>query len=318
MKNRPKILVVGSLVMDLIVGTERFPERGETVIGHSFHTAPGGKGANQAVQAAHLGADVSFVGMTGADDFGRQLRDSVAAAGIDISRVLTDPFVPTAIGNIQLETGGKQTQNRICVVPGANMRITPNDIVFLENEIRQYDMVILQLEIPLEINLLVARYARSNNVPVMLNAAPYAALPAELLKNLTYISPNEHEASDVSGIRVTDLESAQAAAKKIHAMGVPNVLITLGHRGAALYDGKDFIFRPAVSGVQAVDPTAAGDSFVGAFCTAVCSGLSAPDALVFANHTAALTVTRMGAMPSLPHLEEVQDFLKEKEPSWPK
>ena len=133
-----------------------------------------------------------------------------------------------------------------------------------------------------------------------------------------FVTAMSAEASDMSGIRVTDLESAQAAAKKIHAMGVPNVLITLGHRGAALYDGKDFIFRPAVSGVQAVDPTAAGDSFVGAFCTAVCSGLSAPDALVFANHTAALTVTRIGAMPSLPHLEEVQDFLKEKEPSWPK
>ena len=315
MAKKPKLLVVGSLVMDMIVSTGRFPGAGETVIGQSFRIAPGGKGANQAVQAARLGADVDLVGMVGADEFGESLRKTVANAGVDVRHVLTDPYTSSAVGNVQLEAEEKGTQNRICVVPGANMQLTPEDIQFLEDTISDYQMVILQLEIPLQVNAYVAKIAKENGVPVMLNCAPYQELPEELLKNLEYLCPNEHEASDMAKIKVSDLETAEMAARKIHEMGVSKVLITLGHRGALLFDGEKSIFQPAVPNVKAVDPTAAGDSFIGAFCTGICYGLSQKDALCFANQTAALTVAQMGAMPSLPDKAAVLLELEHRYPS---
>ncbi|MBQ6947361.1 MAG: ribokinase [Clostridia bacterium] len=302
MNYQPKILVVGSFVMDLIVGTERFPAAGETVLGTFFHTATGGKGANQAVQAARLGAAVTMVGKVGQDDFGRQLIAAAAEAGVDTSHVLTSTTAPSAIGNIQIETKDGKTNNRICVVPGANMELTPADIDFLKEEIGAFDMVILQLEIPMDVNVAVAKYAAAKGVPVMLNTAPFAPLPDELIPLLSYVSPNEHEARLMSGVEVVDEQSARKAIAKITAMGIDHVIITLGSRGAML-DGD---FYPAVSGVTAVDPTAAGDSFVAAFCTALCGGKAPADAMAFANKTAAITVTKMGAMPSLPTLKEVE------------
>lgn len=306
MERKPKILVVGSFVMDLIVGTERFPDAGETVLGTFFHTATGGKGANQAVQAARLGAEVVMVGKVGEDDFGRQLIAAAAAAGVDTSHVLVSSTAPSAIGNIQIETRGGKTNNRICVVPGANMELKVEDVAFLKEEIAAFDMVILQLEIPMAVNLAVAEYAAAKGVPVMLNTAPFAPLPEELIPLLSYVSPNEHEASLMSGVEVVDEQSARKAIEKITAMGIDHVIITLGSRGAVVGDGKECTFYPAVSGVTAVDPTAAGDSFVAAFCTALCGGKSEGEAMNFANRTAAITVTKMGAMPSLPTLQEVE------------
>ncbi|MBO5200386.1 MAG: ribokinase [Clostridia bacterium] len=309
---QPKILVVGSFVMDLIVGCERFPEEGETVIGTSFSTAAGGKGANQAVQAARLGAKVTMVGKVGDDDFGKRLIATAAEAGVDTSKVLVSRTQPSAVGNIQLETKNGQTNNRICVVPGANMDITLDDIAFLEEEIAEYDMVIIQFEIPMEINIAVAKFAAAKGVPLMVNAAPFAPVPEELLPYITYISPNEHEAGEMTGIKVTDLASAEAAVKKIVSTGIDNVIITLGSRGAVIGDGKEFVFSPAAKGVVSVDPTAAGDSFVGAFCTAICHGLSKEKAMEFANQTASVTVTGLGAMPSLPTLEQVRKIMIER------
>lgn len=306
---KPKILVVGSFVMDLIVGTERFPQEGETVIGTDFSMASGGKGANQAVQAARLSAEVTMVGKVGKDDFGTRMLESVSAAGVDVSKVARSENKPSAIGNVQLERRGNQTVNRICVVSGANMDITAADIAFLENEIGNYDMVILQLEIPMEINIAVAKYASAKNVPVMLNSAPYSKLPEELLPLITYISPNEHEASEMTGIKITDLETAKAAADRIMETGIKKVIITLGKLGAVFADSDNFIFSPAVDGVNAVDPTAAGDSFVGAFCTAACYGLAPKEAMEFANYTASVTVSKMGAQPSLPTLCEVGEII---------
>lgn len=305
MSKTPKILVVGSLVMDLIVGTERFPNEGETVIGTYFHTAPGGKGANQAVQAARLGANVTMVGKVGNDDFGKTLLSTAAESGVDVSKVLVSESLPSAIGNVQIETKNGKTNNRICVVPGANMDTKVEEIAYLKEEIANYDMVILQFEIPMEINIAVAEFAAAKGVPVMLNAAPYAPIPEKLLPLITYISPNEHEASLMSGIEVCDIESAGEAIKVITKMGIKNVLITLGSRGAVIGNENGYEFYPAIKGVVAVDPTAAGDSFVGAFCTAICAGLNNKDAMEFANCTAAITVSRMGAMPSLPYKNEV-------------
>lgn len=170
---RPRILVVGSFVKDLIVSASRFPERGETVLGTGFRMATGGKGANQAVEAARVGARVTMVGKVGDDAFGRDLVGACEESGIDCSGVMVDPENPSSVGNVQLQVGEDgSTENRIIVVPGANMTITPEEIAFLETEIGQFDMVLLQLEIPMEINELVAEYASRKGVPVMLNTAP--------------------------------------------------------------------------------------------------------------------------------------------------
>ena len=300
MHNKPKVLVVGSFVMDLIVSTDRFPDSGETVIGLDFKTAPGGKGANQAVQAARLGAKVAMAGKVGKDDFGVKILKSVSESGVDVTRVALSDQKPTAIGNVQLEVTEQQTSNRILVVPGANMDITCSDIAFLKDTISQLDMVLLQLEIPMEINVEVARIAHDNGVPVMLNSAPAAPLSDELLSLLTYISPNEHEAAILTGIPVK--EEFIFISKSC----------SMGNRGAAFGNENEFLLSPCFDYGKVVDPTAAGDSFVGAFCTAVCIGASHEDALRFANATAAITVSRMGAQPSLPVIDDVLEFMEKQ------
>ena len=311
---KPKILVVGSLVMDMIVTTERFPNAGETVLGSGFSTAPGGKGANQAVQAARLGASVTMVGKTGNDAFGDQLIQTLNASGVDTRYMMRTDAAATAVGNILLtRQDGVTLNNRIIVVSGANMTITPDDILFLEHQIAQYDMLMLQLEIPMTIVELAAEIAHKNGVPVMLNSAPSAPLSDALLSHLTYISPNEYEAADLTGITIRDQsgalneENLKAAVVALHNKGVKKVIITLGDNGAVVSDAAagTFVFKPCVPDVAVTDPTAAGDSFVGAFCAGVCAGLIDEQALLFANNTAAITVSRMGAMPSLPVLNEV-------------
>ncbi len=309
---KPKILVVGSFVMDQIAITEIIPNEGQTVLGKSFHRAPGGKGANQAVQMARLGADVTVVGKLGCDSNGQEMRAVCEKAGIDTSHILYDEETASGCSVILLEERpGMSVKNRILVIPGANMAITTQDVAFLEEGIAAYDLVVLQLEIPIEVNLRVAQYARKKNIPVMLNAAPSAPLPEELLACLTYLSPNEHEAEDLTGIAIphagteVDAKAVRVAAKILLEKGVESVLITLGSAGAALVTKENLMFSPAVQGVQVVDPTAAGDSFIGAFCVAISFGFDTKSALRFANHTAAITVTQLGAMPSLPKLEDV-------------
>lgn len=314
-EKRPRLLVVGSFVMDLIVSVRELPGSGETILGRTFSTAPGGKGANQAIQAARLGAQVDMVGKVGDDDFGRRLVASAREAGVDISHVAVDRAQPSAIGNVLLETDGNgKSRNRIVVIPGANMAIEPADVAFLQDCIGMYDMVLLQHEIPAEVNGLVAAYAAAAGVPVMLNPAPAAAVPDELLGRLAYISPNEHELESLTGIKVKadgvlDREALGRAVETLHRKGARNVVVTLGSGGAAVSDGAEILYSPCVDAIQAVDPTAAGDSFVGAFCTAVCAGADHQTALGLANCAASLTVSRMGAQPGLPWLGEVRELL---------
>ena len=319
MGKRPKILVVGSFVMDQIVTTRVFPQEGETVLGKTFHKAPGGKGANQAVQMARLGADVTMIGKLGKDSNGEELLDVCKKAGIDTGKVLFDETEASGCAMIILELiPGGSTRNRIIVIPGSNMTIKPEEIAFLEDEIEQYDLVLLQHEIPMEVNEKVASYAHAKGVPVMLNPAPAAQLSKEFIANLTYISPNEHEAAAMTGIKihrdkgVFNLEEAKVAALVLRGFGVDNVVITLGESGVLMDTPQGMIYKPSVPDVNVVDPTAAGDSFVGAFCTRICMGDSFGEALTFANHTAALTVSKMGAMPSLPHLDEVEEYIRSK------
>ena len=315
----PKILVVGSFVMDQIVTTDVFPRQGQTILAKTFRKAPGGKGANQAVQMARLGADVTLFGKLGHDANGAEMRAVCEEAGINTEHISYDDNAASGCAVIILEEKpGQSTENRIMVIPGSNMTITPDDVAFLEEKIAEYDLLVLQLEIPMEINTLVASYARKKGVPVMLNPAPSDNIPKELLSCVTFISPNEHEAKDLTGIDIPhdgadfDKEAVMKAAKAMQNQGVANVLITLGSAGAVLVEGDKLYVSPAVKEVQAVDPTAAGDSFVGAFCVATCRGMEPEDALRFANNTAAITVTAIGAMPSLPKLDRVLAAMEEK------
>lgn len=314
MERRPRILVVGSFVMDQIGVTEVFPREGQTVLGKHFHKAPGGKGANQAVQAARLGADVTMIGKLGRDTNGEEMLRICREAGIDVSHMLFDEETASGCSLLILqEMPDGSTQNRIIVIPGTNQKITEEDVSFLETAIRNYDLVMLQHEIPMQINVQVAKYASEAGVPVMLNPAPSAPIPEELYTCLTFISPNETEIEDMTGVHIphvgknVDRDEARRAASILREKGVENVLITLGSAGALLLSNESEIYAPCVENVKAIDPTAAGDSFMGAFCTGVCCGWSMEEVLTFANHTAAITVSGMGAMPSLPTLEAVEE-----------
>lgn len=317
MLKKPKILVVGSFMMDLIASTKRAPNSGETVVGLKFQTAPGGKGANQAVQCARLGAHVTMVGQVGDDAFGKIMTDTAAAAGVDVSHVSVDKNESSGVGHIVLEVTEYGAQNRITVCPGANFTLTVEDVAWLKEEIGQYDLVMMQFELPMEVIEAVAQWAHDAGVKVMINPAPAAPMSDKLLACATYLSPNEHEAAlladhaiDVSnGINMEDVE---IVSKAFQARGVENLIITMGENGS-IVAGKDGIHHTqCVKMPHVADPTAAGDSFVAAFCTGLCAGLPQGEALAFASHTAAITVSRMGAMPSLPTVSEVQTLMEER------
>jgi len=310
---RTRILVVGSINMDMTIRTKKLPEEGETVTdGISFSTAPGGKGANQAVQAARLGAHVTMVGCVGRDAFGDELLKSLAKEGINISHVRICEDAGTGIANILLEEKeGEKTKNRIIVVSGANMKIDENDILFLEEDIQDFDMVILQMEIPMEINRAVVQYAYSKGVPVMFNPAPPSPLSSEVLEKIEFIAPNKHEAEAITGFKIikdaegVDIESTKMALLKLLDMGVENAVITLGSDGVCFMNKTKFLRCPCINIVQVIDPTAAGDSFISAFCMAICNGIDEEKALWFASYAAAVTVSRLGAQPSLPNYHDV-------------
>ncbi|MCI2057449.1 MAG: ribokinase [Oscillibacter sp.] len=318
MTRKPKILVAGSFVMDLIATTDHAPTAGQTVIGKTFRTAPGGKGANQAVQASRLGADVTMIGCVGGDIFGQEMLDTASKAGVDVSHVKIDRSISSGIGHVLLEVTEHGAQNRITAIPGANQSIKLEDVAWVKDCIGQYDLVMLQMEIPLEINLLIAHWAKDAGIPVMLNPAPAAALSDELLSCVTYLTPNEQEASVETGcpLRIgqhgIQKDDMRAVAAALWAKGVQNVIITLGSNGSAVVGEDKIQYIPCVEMSHVADPTAAGDSFVAAFCVGLGVGLSQPQALSFASHTAAITVSRMGAMPSLPTLSEVKALLQER------
>ena len=296
---KPNILVVGSFMMDLIASTRRVPNSGETVIGMKFQTAPGGKGANQAVQCARLGAHVTMVGQVGDDAFGKIMTDTAAAAGVDVSHVSVDPNESSGVGHITLEVTDDGAKNRITVCPGANFTLTVDDLAWLKDQIGQYDLVMMQFELPMPVIETVAQWAHDAGVIVMINPAPAAPLSDKLLACTTYISPNEHEAAiladhsiDVSnGINMDDVA---IVAKAFHDRGVENLIITMGENGS-IVAGKD--------GIHHTDC---------AFCTGLTAGLPQGQALAFASHTASLTVSKMGAMPSLPTVDQVQAFMAER------
>ena len=313
----PHILVVGSIMMDLVASTKRAPREGETIIGMKFTTAPGGKGSNQAVQCARLGAEVAMVGKVGRDGFGKTLLETASAAGVDVSRVLTDPAEATGVAHITLEVSENDAKNRITVCPGANFTLTVEEITWLKARVADYDLVMLQLELPMEVVESVAAWAYEAGVPVMLNPAPAAALSDTLLGHVTYLSPNEHEATLMSGQQIAvgngiNREDMHRAARYFMQRGVKNLIVTLGANGSVCVNQNGTVYTPSVHMDKIIDTTAAGDSFVAAFCTGLTAGLDERQALAFASHTAAITVSRMGAMPRLPTITEVKALIVEK------
>lgn len=301
MNNIKKIVVIGSCNTDMVIKTEKLPAPGETVIGGTFMMNPGGKGANQAVAAARMGGNVTFVSKTGNDLFGRQSVEGYIAEGIKTDYIFTDPVNPSGIALITVDTKG---ENCIVVAPGANATLCPDDISKAKTEFESSGLLLLQLEIPMETVEYAAKIAYDKGVRVILNPAPAQALSSELLKCLYMIIPNKTEAEMLSGIKVTDWESAEKAADIISEKGVNIVVITLGSHGALIKDGEQYHRIDAVP-VEAVDSTAAGDTFCGALCVGLTDGMTIPDSVRFACQAAAISVTRMGAQSSTPYRKEI-------------
>lgn len=296
-----KILVIGSSNTDMVIKSPHLPRPGETVLGGTFFMNPGGKGANQAVAVARLGAPVSFICKTGSDIFGHQSQQLFEEEGIDISYVFTDSKNPSGVALITVDARG---ENCIVVASGANAHLMPADISKAQEAVCNADILLVQLEIPMETVEYVADIAWKNQKRVILNPAPAQPLSPQLLQCLYLITPNETEAEMITGIKITDLRSAEEAAKCIFEKGVKNVVITLGSKGAYVYNSS---VRELVPGrpVEAVDTTAAGDIFNGALTVAISEGRSLVEAVKFANKAAAISVTRVGAQSSAPYRNEV-------------
>ena len=305
--SRPRIVVVGSSNTDMVVKAERIPVPGETVTGGQFVMAAGGKGANQAVAAARLGAEVTLLAKLGQDIFGDQAVEGYQKEGIVTDLILRDPDNATGVALIMVDEAG---ENLIAVASGANHALKPEDVELAADRIRAADAVMLQLETPMETVEFTAKLAAEAGVPVVLDPAPAAPLADSLLAQVAYLTPNESEAERLTGIRVEDEASARAAAKKLLDSGARNVIVTLGRKGAVVSTPDQASLVPGCQ-VDALDSTAAGDAFNGGLAAALARGLALEDAVRQANLVGALSVTKMGAQPSLPTEEELRRFAEE-------
>ncbi|MCC7163846.1 MAG: ribokinase [Anaerolineae bacterium] len=303
----PLICVVGSSNIDLISKVPRLPKLGETMIGHSFHLGYGGKGANQAVMAAKLGARVSMVTKLGRDVFGEGTLKNYREQGIDTTHVLFDDALFSGVAPIFVDDNAR---NFIVIVPGANTGLLPADAQAAREVIRSAALLVCQLEIPIETTLEAFRIAKTANVLTILNPAPAAQLPDELLQLTDICAPNETETELLTGMPVNTLEEAEAAARVLLGRGPKTVILTLGERGALLVDANAVEHVPAMS-VDAVDPTGAGDAFIGSLAVFLGEGLSMREAILRANAVAALSVTKIGTQVSFPKRAEADKFLKE-------
>jgi ribokinase len=299
------VTVVGSLNMDLVARAPRIPRAGETIIGGNFHMLPGGKGANQAVAAARLGAQVSMVGRVGRDAFAGPLLDNLTAAKVDHTFVTQDPEAGTSVALIVVDDAG---QNSIVVASGANIRLLSADVDAAEAIVATADVLLLQLESPLETVTRAAEMACAHKVAVILNPAPARPLPASLLSLVDVLIPNESETALLTGMSVSTQAEVEAAALALQESDVDTVILTLGERGALLArEGETELF-PAFD-VTPVDTTAAGDAFVGGFAVALAEGRSLAEAVCWGNAAGALAATQLGAQPSLPTRQALETLL---------
>ena len=306
-----RIVVVGSINLDLVAATQRIPVAGETIAGLSFQTFPGGKGANQAVAAARLGGAVSMLGKLGTDAFGTQLRESLERANVNTDGI---QVVPGSSG-VALITTDQKGENAITVVAAANGHLSPADLDSHIGLIRSAGILLTQLEIPLETVESLAALAVRERIPLMLDPAPAHLLPGSLLRCVDWLTPNETETCSLLGCSPKDLseDDLPEAAQALRALGSRNVILKLGKRGCyvAFADGTRQLLPAPV--VRAVDTTAAGDAFNGAFAVAFVKGQHPVGSAAWASTVAAISVTRAGAQPSMPTAAEVDRFLEETE-----
>ena len=302
---KPHIVVVGSSNTDMIIRLDHIPRPGETILGGEFLTAAGGKGANQAVGAARAGGDVTFVARVGRDILGDQAIKRFVREGIHVETVSRDPKRPSGVALIFVAKDG---ENSIAVASGANGALRPADVIKARPAFRKAQVLLMQLETPLETVSAAAALAQREGLYVILNPAPARDLPGRLLKQISLLTPNESEAEILSGIKVCDDKAAARAASKLRQRGVKTVILTLGARGAFVSGPEGEALVPGFK-VKAVDTTAAGDIFNGALAVGLGEGQPLLDAVRFANAAAALSVTRLGAQPSAPRRREIEILL---------
>lgn len=298
-----RILVIGSSNTDMTIKSDNLPLPGQTILGRRFIMGPGGKGANQAVAAKRLGGNVEFICKIGHDIFGKNAADGYKKEGIDISHILYSTE-PSGVALILVDKTG---ENVISVAPGANGDLSVEDIESIANVIKEADYLILQLEIPTDAVIRAAKIAHEAGVYVILNPAPACKLPNELFQYISLITPNQTETELMTGVKLINEQSFITAVENFNRMGVKDVIITLGSKGSLVcYDGKNE-FVPAIK-VDAVDATAAGDTFCGAVCVALSQGKNLKEAAVFATKAASLTVQKMGAQDSIPSITDINMF----------
>jgi len=296
------ILVVGSLHMDMVVWTAHPPEPGETIFGSDFATFPGGKGANQAVAAARLGAQVKLIGRVGVDSFGDDLLETAGASGVDCTYVQRDPLKSTGIAAITVTDDG---QNSIVVVSGASGRVTAQDVSMAGSAFQEASVVVLQNETTLEANQRAIELAQQYGIPVVLNPAPARPLEPEVLAGIDYLIPNQIELAYLSGV-----DGVSTAVRLLLDIGVKRLVVTLGEAGCLVAEGEQLEELPAFP-VTPLDTTAAGDAFIGAFAVALLEGKGTVAAARWANAAGALATTKAGAQPSLPSRNELETFLEQ-------
>lgn len=303
---KPQIIVIGSSNTDMIVQLDKIPNPGETLLGGKFVTAPGGKGANQAVAAARAGGDVVFIARIGNDLFGNETLPRLEAEKIDVTHIIRDPSEPSGVALIFVSKAG---ENSIGVAPGANSCLSPSDVQKAVESFSQAAYLLIQLETPLNTVIAAVNLATSHQIPVILNPAPATQLPSSLLQNISIITPNETEAEFLTGVKVADVASAEKAAIALLQQGVSTVIITMGARGAFVANDQDSFMVPSLQ-ICAKDSTAAGDVFNGALAVALGEEMSIRDAVSFACAAAAVSVTRMGAQTSIPTRNEIEHQFK--------
>ncbi|MGF1727110.1 ribokinase [Photobacterium nomapromontoriensis] len=302
-----KLVVLGSVNADHVLQVASFPRPGETLHGHSYCVIPGGKGANQAVAAARLGADIAFIACVGDDSFGHQIRDAFAKDGMNTEAVMVETGMPTGIAMIQVAATG---ENSIAISAEANGCLSPERLAPHRHLIEQSDTLLMQLETPMATIEAAAKIAKQARTRVVLNPAPAQPLSDDLLQHIDMITPNETEAELLTGVKVVDTVSAQQAANVLHSKGIKQVMITLGSQGVWISENGQGQQVPGFR-VDAKDTTAAGDTFNGALLTGLQEGRQINDAIRFAHAAAAISVTRIGAQTSIPFRREVERFLIE-------
>lgn len=296
-----KILIVGSINMDLVVRVPHSPQPGETVLGGDFETFPGGKGANQAVAAARMGGEVTMIGRVGTDDFGDTLIQGLVEDKVKTTHVIKDPNAPTGIAMIAVAADG---ENIIVVASGANLKVTPEDVNIARPLMRETDILLMQLEVPLETVSEAVELAAAYDVPVVLNPAPAQPLPSSIYENVDVLTPNQSELAMLTGE-----EDIDKGIEKLRAWGVKNLVITLGINGARVVTDKIDKHIPAHE-ITAVDTTAAGDAFNGALAVALAEGMTILDAVRYGMAAGAMAATKRGAQPSLPMRDAVESLMK--------